>query len=121
VFAVGFVTPVDIDIKPGSPENTVNLGSRGITKVAILGSVDFDATEVDPLSVVLADATVRVKGNGQPQTKMQDTNGDGLLDLVLHIDTEGFTLTDGDASATLTGTTFSGDDITGDDVVRVVR
>jgi hypothetical protein len=44
-----------------------------------------------------------------------------LLDLVLHIDTEGFTLTDGDASATLTGTTFSGDDITGDDVVRVVR
>ncbi len=115
------ITPVDIDIKPGSPENTVNLGSRGITKVAILGSVDFDATQVDPSTVKLADARVRVKGNGQPLTTIQDTNGDGFLDLVLHIDTEGFDLTDGDVSATLTGRTLISDEaIEGEDVVRVV-
>ena len=111
---------VDIDIKPGSAENTVNLGSKGVTKVAILGSDEFNATEVDPLTVELADATVRVKGNGQPLTTIQDTNGDGFLDLVLHVDTEGFTLTDGDVSAELTGSTFGGDDIYGEDVVRVV-
>jgi len=114
------VTPVVIDIKPGSAENTVNLGSKGVTKVAILGSDDFNATEVDPTTVELADATVRVKGNGQPLTTIQDTNGDGFLDLVLHVDTEGFTLTDGDVSAELTGSTFGGDDIFGEDMVRVV-
>jgi len=113
-------TVVDIDIKPGSAENTVNLGSKGVTKVAILGSDDFNATEVDPTTVELADATVRVKGNGQPLTTIQDTNGDGFLDLVLHVDTEGFTLTDGDVSAELTGSTFGGDDIFGEDMVRVV-
>ena len=116
----GCATVVDIDIKPGSAENTVNLGSKGVTKVAILGSDDFNATEVDPTTVELADASVRVKGNGQPLTTIQDTNGDGFLDLVLHVDTEGFTLTDGDVSAELTGSTFGGDDIYGEDVVRVV-
>ena len=116
----GCASVVVIDIKPGSAENTVNLGSKGVTKVAILGSDDFDATEVDPLTVELADATVRVKGNGQPLTTIQDTNGDGFLDLVLHVDTEGFNLTDGDVSAELTGSTFGGDDIYGEDVVRVV-
>ena len=113
-------TPVAIDIKPGSPENTVNLGSQGVTKVAILGSEGFDATQVDPLTVELADATVRVKGNGQAQTTLQDTNGDGFLDLVLHMETEGFSLTEGDVSATLTGTTFGGEDIEGEDLIRVV-
>jgi hypothetical protein len=114
------ITLVAIDIKPGSPENTVNLGSQGVTKVAVLGSEDFDATQVDPLTVELADATVRVKGNGQALTTLQDTNGDGFLDLVLHMETEGFTLTEGDVSATLTGTTFGGEDIEGEDVIRVV-
>ena len=114
------VTPVAIDIQPGSPKNRVKLGSKGITKVAILGDVDFDATEVDPLTVELADATVRVKGNGQPKTKIRDTNRDGFLDLVLRMDTEGFSLTDGDVSATLTGTTFGGEAIEGEDMIRVV-
>ena len=111
---------VTIDIKPGSPENTVNLGSQGVTKVAILSTLDFDATTVDALSVELADAQVKVKGNGQPLTTIQDVNNDGFADLVLHMETEGFELTDGDTEATLTGETLDGEAIEGTDVVRVV-
>ena len=118
--AVAFSIQVTIDIKPGSPQNTINLGSQGVTNVAILSSDTFDATQVDPLTVELADASVRLRGNGTPQTTVQDVNGDGFLDLVLQMETEGFSLTDGDVAASLTGRTFGGEAIEGSDLVRVV-
>ena len=42
---------VEIDIKPGSDPNSINLRSKGVIPVAILTTEDFDATTVDPLSV----------------------------------------------------------------------
>lgn len=118
---VDLETEVSIDIKPGSSQNTVNLGSQGVTPVAILSTTDFDATTVDPLTVELADATVRVRGNGTPQASFQDVNGDGLTDLVLHMMTEGFALTADAVDADLTGETFGGDAITGTDSIRVIE
>lgn len=112
--------PVAIDIKPGSFPNSINLGSQGKTPVAILSAVDFDATQVDPLSVALASAPVKLKGNGSPMASFQDVNGDGLLDLVVHVDTECLDLTAADETATLTGETFAGQAIEGADSVRVV-
>jgi len=53
---------VSIDIKPGSDVNSINLGSNGTIPVAIFSTVDFDATTVDPLTVMLADASVKVEG-----------------------------------------------------------
>ena len=44
-------TPVLIDIKPGEYPNTINLGSNGVVPVAILSTLIFDATQVDPLTV----------------------------------------------------------------------
>ena len=38
--------PVNIDIKPGSETNTINLGSKGNVPVAILSTTVFDATTV---------------------------------------------------------------------------
>lgn len=114
------VVQVAIDVKPGSSENTINLGSMGVTQVAILGSASFDATQVNPLTVRLADAAVRVRGNGTPQTTIQDVNGDSILDLVLHMETAGLQLTAADVVATLTGATYGGHPIAGSDHVRVV-
>ncbi len=54
---------MSIDIKPGSDLNSINLGSNGTIPVAIFSTVDFDATTVDPLTVTLADASVKVKRN----------------------------------------------------------
>jgi len=50
------VSSVDIDIKPGSDQNTINLRSKGVIPVAILSSEDFDATNVDPTTVELEGA-----------------------------------------------------------------
>ena len=50
----GKTIPISIDIKPGSDVNPINLGSKGTTPVAILGSETFDVTTVDVASVRFA-------------------------------------------------------------------
>jgi hypothetical protein len=44
---------VDVDIKPGSCRNPVNVRSRGVLPMAILGTDEFDVTQVDPASLML--------------------------------------------------------------------
>ena len=112
--------PVTIDIKPGSFPNTIKLGSGGTVPVAIFSTTTFDARTVDPLSVTLASAPVGLKGKGKPMTSVQDVNGDGLLDLVVHVDTSALQLNQTDTVAVLKGKTSGGTVIGGTDSVRVV-
>lgn len=114
------VLEVTIDIRPGDFPNSINLGSNGGVPVAILSSIDFDATTVDPSTVALAGAGARVKGNGLPQTSIEDVNSDGLLDIIVFVDVNGFELTSGDMAAELTGETFDGQRIAGTDSIRIV-
>ena len=114
---------VSIDIKPGSFPNSINLGSNGTVPVAILSAPApnfFDATTVDPTTVMLAGASVALRGKGTPNASVQDVNGDGLLDLVVHVSTEALQLTGTDTQAILTGQTYGGQTIQGSDSVRIV-
>jgi hypothetical protein len=81
---------VSIDIKPGSYPNTINLGSNGVVPVAILSSATFDARTVNPSTVTLASAPVKLTGNGTPMSSYQDVNGDERLDLVVQVTTSAF-------------------------------
>ena len=112
--------PVKIDIKPGSFPNSINLGSRGTVPVAIFSDGDFDATTVDRLTVKLAGAPVLLKRNGTPMASVEDVNGDGLPDLVVHVSTEDLQLSDAAIAAVLEGKTYSGTQIRGRDTVKVV-
>lgn len=112
---------VDIDIKPGSDPNSINLGSSGVVPVAILSSSAFDATTVDPQTLTLAGASVRLLVKSEKlQCSRQDSNQDGLTDLVCQFDTADLELEPGDALAVLTGKTLGGQSIRGQDSVRVV-
>ena len=111
---------VTIDIKPNSSPNTINLGSNGVVAVAILSSATFDATTVDPVSVTLASAPVKLKGNGTPQALFQDVDGDGRQDLVVHVLTDALQLSATDTEAVLEAETFGGAAVVGTDLVRVV-
>jgi len=114
------VLPVAIDIKPNAFPNTVNLGSGGTVAVAIFSTSSFDAATVDPTSVTLASAPVRLRGQGTPMASLEHVNGDGLLDLVLHVSTQSLELSAEDVEAILNGVTFDGAAIQGADTVRIV-
>lgn len=112
--------PVTIDIKPGSDPNCVNSDSHGVIPVAILTTDTFDATTVDPLTVMLAGAEVRVKGKSGNAGSLEDVNGDGYDDLVVQVYTKDLELVPGDAIAELTGETYGGIPIYGSDSVSIV-
>ena len=76
-------TRVTTDIKPGTRPNSINLGSGGTVPVAIFSTASFDATRVDPLTVTLASAPVKLKGKGTHMSSSEDVNGDGRSDLLV--------------------------------------
>ncbi len=112
---------VQIDIKPGSFPNSINLSSAGVIPVAILSSPTFDATQVNPATVTLAGARVRLIGKGDKYAcSPQDVNADGLIDLVCHVVTAQAFLTVGDTIAVLDAQTFGGVAIRGQDSIQIV-
>ena len=116
------VVEVSIDIKPGSDPNSINLKSKGLIPVAILGSATFDVTTVD-VTTLLFEGALPAHDLSDPLVyadHLQDVNGDGYLDLVSHYRTQDTGITKGDTSATLTGLTNTGWLIVGTDSVRTV-
>jgi len=112
---------VAIDIKPGSFPNSINIGSAGVIPVAILGSATFDATQVDPETVALAGASVKLIGKGDKYScNAGDVNADGFVDLVCHVYTAQFMIEPGDSVAVLEAKTFGGQAIRGEDSINVV-
>lgn len=112
---------VMIDIKPGSDPNCFNLNGHGVIPVAILSTADFDATSVDPETVMLGGMAIRMRGKGDKYlAHSEDVNGDGLLDLVVQIEDSDGTLSPGDAMATLEGFTYDGLRIAGTDSICMV-
>jgi hypothetical protein len=110
-------TSVNIDIQPGSFPNSLNPRSQGVIPVAILTTDTFDAVTVDPLSVEFGPkGAMETHGQGH----IEDVNGDGHLDLVLHFNTQDTGIQCGQASAALTGETFAGQLIQGSDSIQTV-
>jgi glutamine cyclotransferase len=89
-------TVVAVDIKPGSCPNPVNVKSKGVLPIAILGTVDYDVTTIDPISI-------RLTGIEPLRSVYEDVAGpvsdgndcncitegpDGFLDLTLKFETQ---------------------------------
>lgn len=112
---------IDIDIKPESADNPINLQSKGKIPVAVLSSVDFDAMLLDENSVRLNGAAIALTRAGNFMTSVEDVNDDGLSDLVCHFLTQQLDidqLTQG--IGLLQGTLFDGTLVEGMDIVTVV-
>lgn len=96
------VLPVYIDIKPGSCPNPINLKEKGVVSVAVLGSDDFNVTDIDPSSVSIGRAGVDDAVAPTIRWSLEDVatpfseepcachelKGDGVLDLVLKFEAQ---------------------------------
>jgi MYXO-CTERM domain-containing protein len=95
---------VTIDIKPGSDSNSVNPKSKGVIPVAVLGSMDFDATQVDFSTVTFGPDGASPAHDGH----VEDVNDDSFMDMMFHFKTQETGIARDDTDATLMGETFGG-------------
>jgi hypothetical protein len=110
------VLTVALDVKPDSADNPINPKSNGVIPVAILSTGGFDASTVDQASLKFGPGEALAQGRGQ----LEDVNGDGRVDLVLHFRTQDAGIQCGDSSVSITGQTVNGIPIRGNDSIRTV-
>ncbi len=131
-----------IDIKPESCPNPLNVKGKGVLPVAILGTEDFDATQVDPATVelegvlplrwALEDVATPYGGDPidpeEPDCSLCTTEGsDGYMDLVLKFDTQAVVEEIGDVDIgeflviMLTGNLFDGTPFEVEDVIIIIK
>jgi hypothetical protein len=118
--------PVPVDIKPGSCPNPLNVKSRGVLPVAILGTSDLDVTTIDPASIRLHGVAPLRSGFADVATPFDDSteNGDcldcttdgpdGFIDLTLKFDSQELVtalgeVTDGECLVTTFGEVTDGE------------
>jgi hypothetical protein len=117
------VVDVNIDIKPGSDPNCFNNDGHGVIPVGILGSEDFDCTQVDPSTCILAGMEVKAVGKSNKLlAHIEDFNNDGYADLVLQIEDQDGVFQEGETAATLKCnlyTEYGGTPIEGSDSICI--
>jgi hypothetical protein len=108
---------IQIDIKPGSDPNSINLNSKGVIPVAILTEGSFDAASVNATTVLFG----RTGSEAEPvHYALDDVDDDGDMDMIFHFRTQETGLEAEDTEAILTGQTIDGIEITATDSVRIV-
>lgn len=138
LYQEGLPSLVAIDIKPQSCPNPLNLKSRGVLPVAVLGSEYFDVNNIDVASIRLADIAPIRSSFEDVATPVADGNEcectaegpDGYTDLTLKFKTQeiveklinapGKLLGGQTLSLTLTGALSDGTLIEGTDCVLLV-
>ncbi len=98
----------------GSDPNAINPISNAVIPVAVLGSVNFDATQVDFSTAEFGPGKASPIHDGH----VEDVNNDDIFDMVFHFNTQDTGITCGDFNATLSGETFGGGAFTGTDSVK---
>ena len=133
-FTVISAIEVEIDIKPGSCPNPLNTKSKGVLPVAILGTEEFDVTQINPATIQLEGVSplrwnledVATPFDGEP-CECHELGGDGWFDLTLKFRTQDIVAMLGDVNdgdevvLTLTGELYGGTPIEGQDCVWILK
>ena len=120
-------TMVNIDIKPGNAKNQIKLSSKGVIAVAVLSTLEFDASQFTPQMAHLSDTGTAMNegcsGASAVRWSLDDENGDGQPDLVFFFRIQDLPFSLGSTSATFMahGTYGAADmHIMGTDAVQVI-
>jgi len=115
-----FSFQVAVDVRPLSELNRFFLLSQLWLPVAVLSTPDFDATTIDPSTVVVSGAPVASLFGSLPMAGPYDINGDGMLDLLMFVRIPDLDLSLEDNVAVLEGQTYDGLSVRGTDFVDIV-
>lgn len=87
--AAHFPADLEVDIKPDSDENSINPNGRGVIPVAVRQTDEFDPTSEDLGYRFGAPDVVEDGGGARPVHggHIEDVDGDGRDDLILHFPT----------------------------------
>lgn len=120
VTVIQVAIPVTIDIKPGSDPNCFNNNGNGVIPVAIFGTTSLDANDIDAGTVELEGMAVKVVGKSNKLlAHIEDSDGDGIDDLIVQIEDEDGIFEIGSTNATLTGNLLNGTQIQGIDDICI--
>jgi hypothetical protein len=118
------IIQASIDIKPSDFPNVINLKSKGVIPVVVLGSDSFDVKAIDPATIKFGptgnEAPVNILPKGKFQYSLEDVNKDGYMDIVFHFDTQATGFIVGDTAGIITGKLYSGTSIEGSDSVSII-
>lgn len=107
---------VALDVKPDDYPNCINPKGKGVVPMAILGSSQLDAAQIDLQSLQIGDIDPE-------HTAYEDVNNDGISDVILHFATgelaQAGLLID-NAQVAISGRLFDGKTIQGFDVVHLI-
>lgn len=122
--AAHFPEELEIDVKPGDDDPTINPDSGGVTPVAVLQTDEFDPTDESVNYRFGAPDVVAAGGGARPAHcgHVEDGDGDGRDDLVLHFPTDeaGFDGDEEEARLVWEREHGGGHGFSGTDEVRVV-
>jgi len=131
ILSIEFTTAAAVDITPQTCPNPLNVNSKGHLPVAILGTEDFDVSEIDPDSILLEDMPPlhwEMEDVATPNYGCLNCTAegpDGMMDLTLFFDIQAIVgvigpVSDGDCLVlTVTGTLLDGTPIEGSDIVAI--
>ena len=114
------VATIGVEVRPGDGPAAINPRSMGMLAVALLGDAEFDVAQVDPSSVGVSGVPVQMLPNGHFMAAIEDANGDGFMDLVVHVSVADLDLVGDEAEILVTATTWSGPSLRGTDRVKLV-
>ena len=131
------IIEVDVDIKPQSCPNPLNVKSKGKLPIAILGTSSFDVTEINLETITLAgvshvndgleDVATPFNGDIEDCDDCTEEGADGFVDLTLKFQTQDIVTAIGDVddgdclTLTLEGELLDGTPIVGEDIVLIKK
>lgn len=109
-----------VDIKPGSADNPINVGSTGAIPVAIFSGGNASIYDIDIATLRLGGLGLKANKSGKPLCDFTDVDLDGAPDLVCHFQNDAANWTDGQTTAVLTGQLKNGASLIASDQVKLV-
>ena len=108
-----------VDILPGNPDNTIDLGKQRVVTVAIFGSASLNVNDVNPRTLTLEAVTGTLVGKSDKNLcRKQDINDDSHMDLICDVNIIGYRVQPGEIAVVIKVGTYYGQSLRAEGMLR---